>query len=66
MHSVVVLENEMVTNSIKIISNLKNIYQHCDTAAKQRIISSIFPVEMYFEKKIVRTLELNKVASLVF
>ena len=31
-----------------------------------RIIGSIFPVEMYFEKKIVRTLELNKVVSLVF
>ena len=57
---------EKVNNSIKIISNLKNIYQHCDVAAKQRIISSIFPANLYYEKKSVRTLEVNKVATLVF
>ena len=57
---------EKVNNSIKIISNLKNIYQHCDVAAKQRIISSIFPANLYYGKKSVLTLEVNKVTTLVF
>jgi hypothetical protein len=58
--------SEKINNSIKIVSNLKNLYQKNDTATKQRIIGSMFPANLYFEEKKVRTLELNKVVSLVF
>lgn len=58
--------NEKINNSVKLVSNLRNLYQKGDTATKQRIISSMFPAKLYYENKIVRTLELNKVTSLVF
>ncbi len=58
--------SEKINNSIKIVSNLKNLYQKSDTATKQRKIGSMFPANLYFEEKKVRTLELNKVVSLVF
>jgi hypothetical protein len=36
-----------------------------DTATKQRIIGSIFPKKLIFEKKSVRILEVNSVACLI-
>jgi hypothetical protein len=50
---------------IELLSNIKNLYTQRDTATKQRIIGSIFPRKMVFEKNSVRTLEVNRVVSLI-
>ena len=48
-----------------LFSNLQTAYQKRDIATKHHIISSIFPAKLIFEEKSVRTLEINKVVSLI-
>jgi hypothetical protein len=50
-----------VSNSV----NLGKYYKERDTATKQRIVSSIFPSNLVFDKNIVRTLEINKALALL-
>ena len=54
-----------IDTCIELLSNIKNLYAQRDTATKQRIIGSIFPRKMVFEKNSVRTLEVNRVVSLI-
>ena len=54
-----------IDTCIELLSNIKNLYTQRDTATKQRIIGSIFPRKMVFEKNSVRTLEVNRVVSLI-
>ena len=54
-----------IDSSIELLSNIENLYLQRDTATKQRIIGSIFPRKMVFEKNSVRTLEINRVVSLI-
>ncbi len=54
-----------IDSSIELLSNIENLYLQRDTATKQRIIGSIFPRKMVFEKNSVRTLEMNRVVSLI-
>jgi site-specific DNA recombinase len=47
---------------------LKNIHKHYiagDVERKQRIISSIFPEKMVFEKKVYRTTKINEAFALI-
>ena len=50
---------------VELLKNLDSTYQQRDTATKQHIVSSIFPSKLIFDKNIVRTLEINRVLSLV-
>ena len=54
-----------IDGCIELLSNIENLYKQRDTATKQRIIGSIFPKKLIFEKESVRTLEVNKVVSLI-
>ena len=54
-----------IDGCIDLLSNIENLYKQRDTATKQRIIGSIFPKKLIFEKESVRTLEVNKVVSLI-
>ena len=54
-----------IDGCIELLSNIENLYSQKDTATKQRIIGSIFPRKMVFEKNSVRTLEMNRVVSLI-
>lgn len=54
-----------IDTCIELLSNIKNLYMQRDTATKQRIIGSIFPRKIVFEKNSVRTLEMNRVVSLI-
>ena len=54
-----------IDGCIELLSNIENLYIQRDTATKQRIIGSIFPRKMVYEKNSVRTLEMNRVISLI-
>ena len=54
-----------IDGCIELLSNIENLYIQRDTATKQRIIGSIFPQKMVYEKNSVRTLEMNRVVSLI-
>ena len=54
-----------VNDVIELLSNLQNTYQQRDIATKQHIVSSIFPSKLIFDNKKVRTLEINRVVSLI-
>jgi len=49
----------------ELLSNLDKYYEQRDVIRKQHIISLIFPSKLVFDNKIVRTLEVNKVVSLI-
>ena len=50
----------------ELLSNLDKYYEQRDVITKQHIISSIFPSKLVFDNKIVRTLEVNRVVSLIY
>jgi site-specific DNA recombinase len=54
-----------IDGCIELLSNIENLYIQRDTATKQRIIGSMFPRKMVYEKNSVRTLEMNRVVSLI-
>ena len=54
-----------IDGCIELLSNIENLYIQRDTATKQRIIGSIFPRKMVYQKNSVRTLEMNRVVSLI-
>lgn len=58
--------DEKIDNCVNLLSNISNYYKQKDTATKQRIIGSIFPSKLIYEKSAVRTLEMNNVVSLIF
>ena len=57
--------NKLKISTYDHLRYIKNLYTQRDTATKQRIIGSIFPRKMVFEKNSVRTLEVNRVVSLI-
>jgi len=50
---------------VELLSNIDKYYEQRDTATKQKIVSSIFPSKLVYDKKIVRTLNTNRVVSLI-
>jgi hypothetical protein len=54
-----------IDECIELLSDIENLYIQRDTATKHRIIGSIFPQKLVFEKNSVRTLEMNRVVSLI-
>ncbi len=47
------------------LSNLKNLYKQGDLGVKRRLIGSMFPQKLTYEKKSYRTIELNRAVSLI-
>jgi DNA invertase Pin-like site-specific DNA recombinase len=47
------------------LSNLKNLYKQGDLGVKRRLIGSMFPQKLTYEKKSYRTVELNRAVSLI-
>ena len=54
-----------IINCTELLSNLDKYYEQRDVITKQHIISSIFPSKLVFDNNTVRTLEVNKVVSLI-
>ena len=54
-----------IDECLDLLLNLNKYYTSAKTETKQRIIGSVFPEKMIFENKIVRTLKVNQVVSLI-
>jgi hypothetical protein len=54
-----------IDDCVELLKDLDKYYEQRDVATKKRIVSSIFPSGLIFENKKVRTLQMNKVVSLV-
>jgi site-specific DNA recombinase len=50
---------------VELLSDIDKYYEQRDVATKQKIVSSIFPAKLIYDKKIVRTLHVNRVVSLI-
>jgi site-specific DNA recombinase len=48
-----------------ILENLSKFYENADVTGKQRIPGSIFPENIFFSEKKVRTKKVNEVVSLL-
>ena len=57
--------DKKIDDCVELLLNLGKYYQERDTATKQRIVSSIFPSKLVFDKDSVRTLEVNKAMSMI-
>ena len=51
---------------VRTLSNLENIYKQGDVEVRRRLIGSIFPNKLVYEKKSVRTVEMNPAVELIF
>jgi site-specific DNA recombinase len=51
---------------VRTLSNLENIYKQGDVALKRKLIGSIFPKKLIYEKNSVRTVEMNHAVELIF
>ena len=56
---------EIYENALTKLESIEYQYNESDIEGKRRIIGSIFPKKFQFENKKVRTLQMNKVVSLV-
>lgn len=54
-----------IDDCVELLKVLDKYYEQRDVATRKRIVSSIFPSGLIFENKKVRTLQMNKVVSLV-
>jgi site-specific DNA recombinase len=50
----------------RTLSGLENLYKQGDIAQRRRLIGSIFPDKLVYEKNSVRTVELNLAVKLIF
>ena len=57
--------DEKLDHLSRTLSNLINLYIQGDTALKRKLIGSIFPNKLIFEKNSVRTIELNHAVALI-
>ena len=57
--------DDKIDEVVELLIELEKTYLQRDTVTKQHIVSSIFPAKLVFENKKVRTLEMNKVLSLI-
>ena len=57
--------DDQIDEVVELLIELEKTYLQRDTVTKQHIVSSIFPAKLVFENKKVRTLEMNKVLSLI-
>ncbi len=59
------IHGHLVDDGIEIIQNAEKYYHSKDTVAKQRIVSSIFPEKLIYEKNEYRTPKTLKVVGLL-
>jgi hypothetical protein len=57
--------DDKIDDMVELLKDIEKTYQKRDTVTKQHIVSSIFPTKLVFDNKKVRTLEINKVLSLI-
>jgi site-specific DNA recombinase len=57
--------SEQIDFSVMMLSNIDSLYRLANTDTKQKIISSIFPEKLVFEKNKYRTNRLNEIVSLL-
>jgi len=65
-HSEILNLDQKLDKTVRTLSSLSNLYKQSDVAHKRRLIGSIFPKKLVFEKKSVRTVELNPAVELIF
>ena len=56
---------KQISGCVELLLNLENYYEQRDTATKRRIVSSIFPEKLIFDKQKVRTLKVEPVVALI-
>ncbi len=65
-HREIVDLDKKLDHMIRTLSNLVNLYEQGDVEIKRKLIGSIFPNKMVYEKNSVRTVELNPAVELIF
>ena len=65
-HSEILNLDQKLDKTVRTLSSLSNLYKQSDVAHKRRLIGSIFPKKLVFEKNSVRTVELNPAVELIF
>jgi site-specific DNA recombinase len=65
-HSEIMDLDKKLDQMVRTLSNLENIYKQGDVEVRRRLIGSIFPNKLVYEKKSVRTVEMNPAVELVF
>ena len=58
--------DKKLDHMIRTLSNLVKLYEQGDVEIKRKLIGSIFPNKMVYEKNSVRTVELNPAVELIF
>ncbi len=58
--------DKKIDHLVRTLSNLENLYKQGDVVQKRRLIGSIFPQRLIYEKKSVRTVEMNHAVALIF
>lgn len=54
------------SNTTQLLGSLETFYKDCDITTRKRLIGSIFPDKIYFEKNKYRTTKINEVIDLLF
>lgn len=57
--------DQQIDYCVNLMKDIDNVYKQANTEGKQRIIGSIFPERLIFEKNRYRTPKLNSVVSLI-
>ena len=57
--------DKQIDYCVSLMKDIDNVYKNVNTEGKQRIIGSVFPERLIFEKNKYRTPRLNKVVSLI-
>ncbi len=55
-----------LTNSTQLIGDLMLFYKSCDTTTRKKLVGSIFPDKLYFDKKVYRTTKTNEFVDVLF
>ena len=65
-HREIVDLDKKLDDMVRTLSNLENLYKQGDVEMKRRLIGSIFPNKLIYEKNSVRTVDLNPAVELIF
>ncbi len=65
-HSEIIDLDKKLDRMVRTLSNLENIYKQGGIEVRRRLIGSIFPNKLVYEKKSVRTVDLNPAVELIF
>jgi len=65
-HREIVDLDKKLDDMVRTLSNLESLYKQGDVEVKRRLVGSIFPNKLVYEKNSVRTVDLNPAVEIIF